>query len=179
MSKSTRHLSLHLLVNSFVGLLLGGCVALPDGVEAVRGFQLESYLGTWYEIARLDHSFERGLSRVTAEYRRREDGGVQVVNRGFNARTGQWKQANGRAYFVADPQLAQLKVSFFGPFYGGYNVIALDADYQWALVCGPNRDYLWILARQPQLDPQVQARLIKMADSFGFSTRKLILVEQG
>jgi len=98
MSKSTRHLSLRLLVSSFVALLLGGCVALPDGVEAVRGFQLPSYLGTWYEFACLDPSFERGLSRVTAEYRRRDDGGMQVVNRGFNARTGQWKQATGRAH---------------------------------------------------------------------------------
>lgn len=178
MPKSTGRIPIRLLATSLIGLLLGGCIGLPDGLEAVKGFRLESYLGTWYEIARLDHSFERGLSRVTAEYSRRDDGGVQVVNRGFNAQTGQWKQATGRAYFVADPQVAQLKVSFFGTFYGGYNIIALDVNYQWALVCGPSRDYLWILARQPQLNQQVLATLIKKAKEFGFSTEKLIMVQQ-
>jgi len=158
-------------------LLLGGCVSLPDGIEPVSGFELERYLGTWYEIARLDHSFERGLSRVTAEYSMRDDGGVKVLNRGFKEASGEWKEAVGRAYFVESSDIGQLKVSFFGPFYGGYNIISLDKqDYQWALVCGPNRDYLWVLARSPRLDAAIFDALIDKAGALGFDTGALIRV---
>ena len=108
--------------------LLAGCVGRPDGVEPVSGFDIDRYLGTWYEIARLDHSFERGLSRVTANYSPRADGGVRVVNRGFDAAAGEWREAEGKAYFVEDPDLGYLKVSFFGPFYGAYVVFRLDPD---------------------------------------------------
>jgi len=160
-----------------VCVLVSGCVALPDGIEPVRDFELSRYLGTWYEIARLDHSFERGLSRVTADYSLREDGGVRVVNRGYKKATGEWKEAVGRAYFVGSPTLGRLRISFFGPFYGGYNIIALDRnDYQWAMICGPSRDYLWILARQPQLDAEVLETLTTRADSLGFATNELIRV---
>ncbi|MDT8419451.1 MAG: lipocalin family protein [Desulfuromonadales bacterium] len=158
-------------------LFLGGCVVLPDGIEPVAGFDLQRYLGTWYEIARLDHSFERGLSRVTAEYSLREDGGVRVINRGFNAQSGEWKEATGRAYLIAGPDVGRLKVSFFGPFYGGYNVIELDREsYRWAMVCGPNRSYLWLLARQPELEEDVLKRLIGIAAELGFATGDLIRV---
>jgi len=160
-----------------VCVLVSGCVALPDGIEPVRDFELSRYLGTWYEIARLDHSFERGLSRVTADYSLREDGGVRVVNRGYKKATGEWKEAVGRAYFVGSPTLGRLRISFFGPFYGGYNIIALDRnDYQWAMICGPSRNYLWILARQPQLDAEVLETLTTRADSLGFATNELIRV---
>lgn len=160
-----------------VCVLVSGCVALPDGIEPVRDFELSRYLGTWYEIARLDHSFERGLSRVTADYSLREDGGVRVVNRGYKKATGEWKEAVGRAYFVGSPTLGRLRISFFGPFYGGYNIIALNRnDYQWAMICGPSRDYLWILARQPQLDAEVLETLTTRADSLGFATNELIRV---
>jgi apolipoprotein D and lipocalin family protein len=157
---------------------MAGCVSPPNGVEPVRGFELERYLGTWYEIARLDHRFERGLSRVTATYSLREDGGVRVVNRGFNADEGEWEEAEGKAYVVDDPTVGQLKVSFFGPFYGGYNVIELDqADYRYALVAGPTRSYLWILAREPSLDPEILDGLRKQAGRLGFDTGDLIYVE--
>lgn len=160
-------------------LLFGGCVGTPQGIEPVTGFELERYLGTWYEIARLDHRFERGLSRVSATYSRRDDGGIRVVNRGFNQTTGAWKEAIGRAYFTGPADVGALKVSFFGPFYGGYNVIALDREgYRWALVCGPSRDYLWILARSPQLDPEVYQRLVAQAGELGFAVDGLIEVEQ-
>ena len=109
----------------FLLMLLAGCTGVPEGVQPVTGFELERYLGTWYEIARLDHPFERGLSRVTAEYSRRDDGGVRVVNRGYAAADGRWNQVEGKAYFVESPDLGRLKVSFFGPFYGGYNIFAL------------------------------------------------------
>ncbi len=157
--------------------LFAGCTGIPDGVEAVDGFELDRYLGTWYEIARLDHRFERGLSSVTATYSLRDDGGVHVVNRGYDADKGEWKEAVGKAYFVGDPGTGRLKVSFFGPFYGGYNVVELDKDdYEYSLVIGPNRSYLWILARSPGLDPQIVERLVSRAAALGFATNELIYV---
>ncbi len=159
-------------------LFVSGCVGIPDNVTAIRGFELERYFGMWYEIARLDHSFERGLSQVTATYSARDDGGIDVVNKGFNKKTGTWRQADGKAYFVVGPDIGRLKVSFFGPFYGGYNIIALDTQgYSYSLVCGPNRSYLWILARARKLDGDTLAELINFAKDAGFETDRLIFVE--
>ncbi len=157
-------------------IALTSCTAVPDGVEPVRGFEPDRYLGRWYEIARLDHSFERGLSRVTADYSRRDDGGIRVVNRGYDEAAGAWKEAEGRAYLIGEADVASLKVSFFGPFYGGYHVIALDTDYRWALVAGPDHDYLWILARESELDPAIYARLVAQAEAGGFPVSQLIRV---
>jgi apolipoprotein D and lipocalin family protein len=163
---------------ALLALLLGGCVTLPENVRPVGDFRLERYLGTWYEIARLDHSFERGLSRVTAEYSLRDDGGVRVLNRGFSQRDGKWKQAEGRAYFVQDPATGFLKVSFFGPFYGTYAIFELDhADYGYAVVSGPDHSYLWILAREPHMDEALKQDLVARAAARGFGTDGLIFVE--
>ncbi|WP_428945006.1 lipocalin family protein [Pantoea sp. FN060301] len=151
----------------------------PKGVTPVAGFNAERYLGSWYEIARLDHRFERGLTQVTATYSKREDGGLKVVNRGFNEKKQRWQESVGKAYFTGPADRAALKVSFFGPFYGGYNVIALDDAYQHALVCGPNRDYLWILARTPEITDEVKASLLTKARQAGFDVSKLIWVKQG
>lgn len=160
-----------------VMLLLTGCVDLPEGVRPVENFRLERYLGRWYEIARLDHRFERGLSRVTADYSLREDGGVRVVNRGFDTADKVWKEAEGKAFFVWGPDTAYLKVSFFGPFYGSYVILDLDHEhYRYSLVCGPDRSYLWILARTPDLDRKVRERLVAKAAALGFATEKLIFV---
>jgi apolipoprotein D and lipocalin family protein len=160
-----------------LALLLAGCVGLPKHVTPVEGFRLERYLGRWYEIARLDHSFERGLTRVTADYSLRDDGGVRVVNRGYDAASGKWKTAEGRGYFVAGPDRGFLKVSFFGPFYGSYVVLELDREgYGHALVCGPDRSYLWILARRPQLDEGILKALTERAAALGFATEGLIRV---
>lgn len=160
-------------------LLLTGCVGIPQGVTPVDNFKLESYLGTWYEIARLDHSFERGLTRVSAEYSRRDDGGVSVVNRGYVEQTGAWKQIKGKAYFVLRPDQGYLKVSFFGPFYGSYVVFDLDHEnYQHALVSGPDKSYLWLLARTQQIDRDLRDRLVARARALGFETDKLIFVDQ-
>ena len=148
---------------------LAGCTGVPDGVETIDGFELDRYLGTWYEIARLDHRFERGMNNVTANYSLRDDGGVRVVNRGYVAGDGEWEEAEGKAYFTGDPSVGELKVSFFGPFYGGYNVIALDKDnYSYSMVAGPNREYLWILAREPELDAAVVDDLVALAASLNF-----------
>jgi apolipoprotein D and lipocalin family protein len=162
----------------FFVLLFVGCVSVPDGVEPVDHFQVERYLGKWYEIARLDHSFERGLTRVTAQYSQRKDGGIRVLNRGYLASEGKWKEAEGKAYFVHGPEQGFLKVSFFGPFYGSYVILELDQqDYSYALVCGPDKSYLWILARSPELDKNIINRLISRASSLGFDTGKLIFVK--
>lgn len=150
----------------------------PKGVTPVEGFNADLYLGSWYEIARLNHPFERGLNQVTATYSKRDDGGLKVVNRGFNEKKQRWQESVGKAYFTGPASRAALKVSFFGPFYGGYNVIALDNDYQHALVCGPNRDYLWILSRTPQISESVKSSLLEKARTEGFDVSKLIWVKQ-
>jgi len=151
---------------------------MPEGVAPVRNFSLGSYLGKWYEIARLDHSFERGLGRVTAEYSLRDDGGVRIVNRGYASASGQWKEAVGKAYFVGREDEAHLKVSFFGPFYSSYVVFELDPDYRYAFVSGYDRSYLWLLARTPIVEPQVLEHFRARAAELGFPVEDLIVVEQ-
>lgn len=159
-------------------LILGGCLGMPQTVKPVTGFELKNYLGKWYEIARLDHSFEEGLSQVTAEYSLRDDGGVSVLNRGYLASDDEWKEAEGKAYFVNSESEGYLKVSFFGPFYGSYVVFALERDnYDYAFISGPNTDYLWLLARTPTVEPEVITQFVQMAKERGFDTDKLIFVE--
>ena len=163
----------------FGTFLLAGCTTAPQGILPVDNFDLDRYLGTWYEIARLDHRFERGLSQVSATYSKRSDGGVDVINRGFNSQANKWKEAKGRAYFIGEPDVARLKVTFFWPFYGGYNVIELDQEnYSYALICGPNKKYLWLLARTKTLDAGIKESLIAKAKTLGFNTSELILVKQ-
>jgi len=160
-----------------LALFVTGCTGIPENVKPVGNFQLEKYLGKWYEIARLDHSFERGLTNVTASYSLREDGGIKVTNQGYSLNEKRWKKAEGKAYFVKKPDQGYLKVSFFGPFYGSYIVFALDhEDYQYSLVCGPDKSYLWILARTPELDNTIKENLIAKATVLGFDTSKLIHV---
>ena len=160
-------------------LLLGGCLGMPESVTPVEDFELNKYLGKWYEIARLDHSFERGLEKVTAAYALRQDGGVQVTNRGFSKVKNKWQEAQGKAFFVGKPSEGYLKVSFFGPFYGAYVVFELDRDnYQDAFVCGPNTSYLWLLSRTPTVDQDVLTEFIEKAEKAGFETENLIYVNQ-
>jgi apolipoprotein D and lipocalin family protein len=158
-------------------LILTACTGKPDGVVAVKDFELDRYLGKWYEIARLDHSFERGLSNITAEYSLRDDGGVKVINSGFSKEDNEWQQAEGKAYFVEETDSGHLKVSFFGPFYGSYIVFELEKkDYQYAFVSGPDTSYLWLLARTPQVDEKVTEQFVKRSQELGFDTSKLIYV---
>ena len=161
-----------------LAVLATGCTGLPAGVEPVKDFELDRYLGTWYEIARLDHPFERGLENITATYELRDDGGVRVLNRGFDVSAGTWREAEGKAYFIGSPDVGRLKVSFFGPFYGSYNIMALDQEgYRWAMISGPDTDYLWILSRDPVLPEGVLDRLLALAADRGFDTGKLIYVQ--
>jgi len=159
--------------------LLPGCAQAPKGVTIVSDFDLNRYLGTWYEIARLDHFFERGLVNVTAEYSLRDDGGVKVVNRGFDPKKAEWREAVGKAYLADKRSVGRLKVSFFWPFYAPYNIIALDREgYTYAMVCSGNTSYLWILSRTPTLESAIRDRLIAGAKDWGFDTNDLIFVTQ-
>ncbi|MCW8831456.1 MAG: lipocalin family protein [Gammaproteobacteria bacterium] len=160
-----------------LSILLLSCTGLPDGVKPVEGFSINRYLGKWYEIARLDHSFERGMDNVSAEYSLRDDGGIKVINRGFLVEEQKWRQAEGKAYFVEEPNKGYLKVSFFGPFYGSYVIFELDRkNYQYAFVSGPDTAYLWLLARKPKVDKEITRRFIKQAGALGFNTDQLIFV---
>lgn len=158
-------------------MMLTGCTGVPEKVQPVTGFELERYLGQWHEIARLDHAFERNLIDVSAEYSLREDGGVKVVNRGFDQKKQQWKQAIGKAYFVDRPDIGRLKVSFFGPFYGGYNIAMMDTDYSSVLVIGPSLDYGWILARDKTLDAARCHELLNEAERIGIKTENWIWLQ--
>ena len=159
--------------------LLSGCTGIPEGVTAIDGFEINRYMGTWYEIARLDHRFERGLNNISATYTLRGDGGVNVLNKGWNQKEGKWEQAEGKAYFVEQPDKGRLKVSFFGPFYGGYNIIALDKKtYAYSMVSGPDKSYFWILSRTKQLPIATLEKLTDEAKQLGFATDKLIFVNQ-
>lgn len=157
--------------------LLAGCTGIPEGARAVSDFELDPYLGDWYEIARLPHRFEEGLACITATYRRRADGGIRVINRGYSLADGNWETAEGQAYFLESPNVGRLKVSFFGPYYGGYNILALDDGYHHALVSGPSRDYLWILARRPQLDDATYQALVSRARELDFPVESLVKVD--
>ncbi|MCF7825736.1 MAG: lipocalin family protein [Candidatus Marinimicrobia bacterium] len=157
--------------------LFGGCLGVPEGVTPVQGFELDKYLGKWYEIARLDHSFERGLQAVTAEYAMRPDGGVSVTNRGYSGQQEKWKDAEGKAFFVGEPQVGHLKVSFFGPFYGSYAVFELDSEYQYAFISGSSTKYLWFLSRTPEVSQELKDQFIEKAASLGFDTSALIFVD--
>lgn len=162
-----------------LGLLQAGCSTTPPAnVTPVTPFDLSRYLGQWHEIARLDHSFERDMIKVTAQYSMNPDGSVKVLNRGFNTKTQAWKDAVGKAWLIDGPDKGALKVSFFGPFYGGYFITALDPDYQWAMVVGPDVDYFWILARRPTLDEQVKADLLAQARTIGVAVDDIIWVAQ-
>ena len=160
-------------------LLFTGCVTVPENITPVGNFNVERYLGKWYEIARLDHSFERGLTSVSADYSLRSDGSLRVINRGYSEKENKWKDIEGKGYFVNRKDEGFLKVSFFGPFYGSYIVFDLDREnYSYALVCGPDKSYFWLLARSPRLDDDLKKRLVDKASSLGFDTKNLIYVRQ-
>ncbi len=165
------------IIAGILSLILSGCSGYPKNITPVKNFEINDYLGTWYEIARLDHSFERGLEKVTAEYSIRDDGRVLVKNRGFSTVTQSWKQADGKAYLARKPDEGYLKVSFFGPFYSSYVIFDLDTvNYQHAFVTGPSTSYLWFLSRSPNPDKRTLARFVEKAEKLGFPTDELIYV---
>lgn len=145
--------------------------------ESVTDFELDKYLGTWYEVARMDHSFERGMSHVTATYTLGEDDRVNVLNKGYVKEKSKWKEANGHAKYKGASSTGAFKVTFFWPFYGGYHIVELAEDYSYALVAGDSEKYLWILSRTPQISEDVWQLLIGRASELGYTTSDLILVD--
>jgi len=159
-------------------LFLSGCLGMPEKVTPVENFELERYMGTWYEIARLDHSFEKNLKRVTAKYSLMDNGAVMIVNRGYSTRSYKWEEAEGRAYPVGDKSKGYLKVAFFLTFYSSYVIFELDQDnYQYAFVSGPDTSFLWLLARTPTVDKALIKKFEHAARQRGFDTSKLIMVD--
>lgn len=145
--------------------------------STVSKLDIQRYLGTWYEIARFDHSFERGLVGVTATYSLKDNGGILVINQGYKTTfDGRLSIAEGKAKFTDNP--GALKVSFFWIFYADYFILELGENYDWVLVGSKSDNYLWILSRTPQLADDIKNSIIKKAESRGYDTSKLIWVEQ-
>jgi apolipoprotein D and lipocalin family protein len=159
-------------------VIMNSCVSIPKNVSAVKSFRVEKYLGKWYEIARMDFRFERNLGNVTAQYSLNDDGSIRVCNTGYDINTNERKQAIGKAKFRGDNEMAMLKVSFFGPFYSGYNVIAIDDDYKYALVAGKSLRYLWLLSREAYMPDDVRNSYLKIATDLGFDTKALLWTKQ-
>ncbi|MCD2167831.1 lipocalin family protein [Comamonas koreensis] len=167
------------LVITGAAVALPGCaVSVPPGVQPVSNFDASKYMGTWYELARLDHRFEKGLTQVTATYSLNSDGSVTVLNRGYDAAKQKWREAEGKAHFLGQADKAALKVSFFGPFYGGYNVVSLDDQYHTALVIGSSPDYMWILSRSKTIPETQRQALLEKAQTLGIDLAQVIRVEQ-
>ncbi len=151
---------------------------IPEGVDAVSGFDAGKYIGKWYEIARLDYKWERGLSNVTAVYSMNEDGTIRVDNKGFDMLRGEWRNSIGKAKFVKTPDVGMLKVSFFGPFYAGYNIVAIDEKYRYALVLGRNHDYMWLLSREKTMPDLFIRTYLHKAVEAGYDISHLLWTEQ-
>lgn len=173
--KFTKFSSVFIVVATLFGV--ASCTTIPEGATAVTPFSKDKYLGKWYEIARLDFKYEKDLNNTTAQYSLNDDGTIKVFNRGYNTKTKEWKESTGKAKFVGDTNEAMLKVSFFGPFYSGYNVIAIDQDYKYALVAGENFKYLWILSREKTIPKKIKENYLQKAEKIGYKTADLLWVE--
>ena len=159
-------------------LILNSCsVGIPENAVAVQNFNADKYLGKWYEIARLDYKWERDLNNVTAEYSLNEDKTIKVDNKGYNVKKDKWEQSVGKAKFVKKDNIGMLKVSFFGPFYSGYNVVAIDQDYKYALVAGESLKYMWILSREKTIPESVKADFLIKAQEIGYNVTDLVWVK--
>lgn len=178
MNKTERNTLLVTLALGACTMLLNACrVTIPKGAKAVKPFDTQKYLGKWYEIARMDFKFEKNLSNVTADYTEGDEGMILVRNLGYDKVKLKWKESIGKARSVRDPQEGKLKVSFFGPFYAGYNVIAIDPGYQYALVAGNNLNYLWILSRTPDIPDSVKDDYLHRARELGYQVENLVWTE--
>ncbi len=167
-----------ILIGAGIGLALYSCGGgIPEKAQAVTNFDGAKYLGKWYEIARLDYKWERDLDNVTAEYSLNEDKTIKVDNKGYNVKKDKWEQSVGKARYVKKDNIGMLKVSFFGPFYAGYNVVAIDNDYKYALVAGESLKYMWILSREKTIPESVKADFLIKAQEIGYDVTKLVWVK--
>ncbi|HTO35968.1 MAG TPA: lipocalin family protein [Flavobacterium sp.] len=170
------------IIAKLVGVLalvftFSACSSIPEKAEPVTNFDVNKYQGTWYEIARFDFRFEKDMDNVSAQYSLDDKGNVVVLNSGFNYKKQEWEKAEGKAKFRGAKDVGALKVSFFGPFYSGYNVIALDENYNYALIAGKNLDYLWILSRTTEIPEDVKNDYLEKARQIGYDTTQLIWVK--
>lgn len=165
------------IVSLGVLALLSSCASIPKNASPVQSFNINKYLGDWYEIARFDFRFEKDLDNVMAQYSLNDKMNVNVINSGYNFKKEKWVSAEGIAKFRGDKNTAALKVSFFGPFYSGYNVIALDNNYKYALVAGKDLSYLWVLSREKSIPENIKSAYLKTAKDIGYDTSKLIWVK--
>lgn len=170
-------MKIHTLIILIMTALFASCASIPKGVTAVTPFEKEKYLGKWYEVARFDFRFERGLNNTTAEYSLNSNGTIKVVNRGYDYEKKEWKEVTGKAKFVRNESIAMLKVSFFGPFYGGYNVIAIDPEYKYVMVSGSNFDYLWILSREKTIPAEIKSLYLEKAEKLGYNVSNLLWIK--
>lgn len=170
-----KNLSLGVIL--LICFIIASCQNIPETAEAVQGFEKEKYLGKWYEIARLDFKYEEGLNNTSAHYSLNDDGSIKVINKGYDVEKKEWKEAKGKARFVENDSIGMLKVSFFGPFYSGYNVIAIDENYDYALVAGKDLNYLWILSRETIIPEDIKKEYLKIAEDIGYDTSNLVWVE--
>ena len=168
-----------ILLGAGIAFMIYSCSGskIPKKAVAVTNFDKAKYLGKWYEIARLDYKWERNLNNVTAEYSLKDDGTIKVDNRGYNVKKDKWEESIGKAKFVKKDNVGMLKVSFFGPFYSGYNVIAVDPDYKYALVAGESLKYMWILSRETTIPESVKADYLIKAQEIGYNGTDLVWVE--
>jgi apolipoprotein D and lipocalin family protein len=158
--------------------LLASCRTIPKGVKPIVPFDINRYVGTWYEIGRKNHKFERGLSRVTATYTLDENGRVKVENKGYNSLTGRESKATGKAKLVNEGKEGRLKVSFFGPFYSPYNIIAIDPEYENAMVIGRDKTYFWLLSKNTEMPEEIKQRYLQIAEEYKIKTDNIIWVKQ-
>lgn len=166
------------LVGAGIALLLYSCKSkIPEKAVAVTNFDKAKYLGKWYEIARLDYKWEKNLNNVTAEYSLNENGTIKVDNKGYNVKKDKWEESIGKAKFVKKDNVGMLKVSFFGPFYSGYNVVAIDPDYKYALVAGESLKYMWILSRETSIPENIKLDYLRKAQEIGYDTSELVWVK--
>jgi apolipoprotein D and lipocalin family protein len=160
-------------------LALGTTIAIASAQvksrnDVIEHLEVKKYIGKWFEIARVDNKFEKGLSDVTAEYQLQKDGSIKVINSGFSKKKNKRNQAIGKAKFTSKENNGGLKVSFFGPFYSAYNIVQLDDDYQYALIFGKNTKYLWILSRDNKIPSTIKEKYLKYTRSNGYDTIKLV-----
>lgn len=158
------------------GALLYACrsVKVPSYATILEDFDLKKYAGKWHEIARFDFKYEKNLKNVTAQYTLNDDGTIRVVNRGFNTKKQQWEEVTGKAKPVESPTRSALKVSFFGPFYAGYNVVMISPDYQNALVFGESKNYIWILSREKTIPAATKKKFLQKAKEAGYDLERLV-----
>lgn len=157
----------------------GGARADLPPLETVPEVDLQRYLGTWYEIARIPQRFQRGCTATTATYSLEEDGDIRVLNRcRKGSLDGPLDEAEGRARVVDEETNAKLEVSFFGPFWGDYWILELGPDYEYAVVGHPSRDYLWILSRSPTMEPELYQAILRRLEGQGYETERLVRTEQ-